>query len=357
MTCRSVLAAGGLAVIVLAGCSPSAHEQEIEFRVPVTVSEVGTGSVEDRVVATATLRPVEEIVLTAGANGVLQYARDAGGRRLADGDRVKAGQAIAEIVGGDVRLEARTEANDHRYRAALRDFESAEALFKDGLITEQEFRRVEAELSDARVSLDSSLLKEDRAKIKSPIDGIVRLGRNYSDAPVADGQLVNAGFTVAKVSSLDRLIADVDLVGSDISRVRVGQPARIRHYAWNDRTFPGRVILLEPYIDPTTRTFNVQVQIDNPGHVLLSGMFVEVTLIAEQRDAVPVVPRTAVVERGGSKVVFVLQGQKVARREVVLGLGDDDVVEVRQGLEPGERIVVKGLETLSDGSRVSVSGA
>jgi multidrug efflux pump subunit AcrA (membrane-fusion protein) len=86
-------------------------------------------------------------------------------------------------------------------------------------------------------------------------------------------------------------------------------------------------------------------------------MFVEVTLIAEQRDAVPVVPRTAVVERGGSKVVFVLQGPKVARREVVLGLGDDDVVEVRQGLEPGERIVVKGLETLSDGSRVSVSGA
>ena len=175
MTCRSVFAAGGLAVIVLAGCSPNASEQEIEFRVPVTVSEVGTGSVEDRVVATATLRAVEEIVLTAGANGVLQYARDAGGRRLADGDRVKAGQTIAEIVGGDVRLEARTEANDHRYRAALRNFESAEALFKDGLITEQEFRRVEAELAEARVSLDSSLLKEDRARIKSPIDG--RIGR------------------------------------------------------------------------------------------------------------------------------------------------------------------------------------
>jgi len=357
MTPRSALVAGALAAIVLAGCSPSATEQEIEFRVPVTVSEVGTGSVEDRIVATATLRPVEEIVLTAGANGVLRYARDAGGRRIADGDRVDAGQVIAEIVGDDVRLEARTEANERRHRAALRDFESAKALFEDGLITEQEFRRVEAELADAQVSLDSSLLKEDRARIKSPIVGTVRLGRNYSDAPVADGQLVNAGFTVAKISSLDRLIADVDLVGSDVSRVRVGQPARVRHYAWKDRTFPGRVILLEPYIDPTTRTFNVQVQIDNPEHLLLSGMFVEVTLVAEQRDAVPVIPRTAVVERGGSKVVFVLQGQKVARREVALGLGDDDVVEVRQGLEPGERIVVKGLETLSDGSRVSVSGA
>ena len=224
------------------------------------------------------------------------------------------------------------------------------------MITEQEFRRVEAELADTRVSLDSSLLKEDRAKIKSPINGIVRLGRNFSDAPSADGQLVTAGFVVAEIAPIDRLIADVDLVGSDVSRVRVGQPVRVRHYAWHDRIFPGTVILLEPFMNPETRTFNAQVRIDNPERLLLAGMFVEVVLVAEQRADVPLVPRTAVVERSGSKVVFVLEGQRVSRREVVLGLGDDEVVEVRQGLDAGERIVVKGLETLSDGTRVRVSG-
>ena len=68
------------------------------------------------------------------------------------------------------------------------------------------------------------------------------------------------------------------------------------------------------------------------------------------------IPREAVTQRAGTRVVFVLRGQEVARRNVVLGLGDDDVVEVRQGLEPGEQIVVKGLETLTDGTRVRVTG-
>jgi hypothetical protein len=69
------------------------------------------------------------------------------------------------------------------------------------------------------------------------------------------------------------------------------------------------------------------------------------------------VPREAVTERGGRKVVFVVKGQRVERREVGLGLGDDEIIEIRNGLEVGERIVVRGLETLTDDTRVRVSGA
>jgi hypothetical protein len=64
-----------------------------------------------------------------------------------------------------------------------------------------------------------------------------------------------------------------------------------------------------------------------------------------------------VTERGGVKVVFVLNGTRVARREVVLGLGDDELVEVRKGVEVGDRVVVRGMETLIDGTRVRVTGA
>jgi len=201
-------------------------------------------------------------------------------------------------------------------------------------------------------------LREQRARLVTPISGVVQsLGRQFAKAPAADGQLVGASFVVAEIAPIDTLIADVALVGPDFSRVRIGQPARVRHYAWEDRRFPGTLTRLAPSIDPMTRTFTAEVEIANPGRDLRPGMFVEVTLIAERREEVPVVPRTAVAERGGVKVVFVLQGQKVARREVVVGLGDDDIVEIRDGLDVGERIVVKGLETLSDGTRVRVSGA
>ncbi len=133
--------------------------------------------------------------------------------------------------------------------------------------------------------------------------------------------------------------------------------ARVRHSAWEDTRFDGTVVRLAPSLDPQTRTLRAEVAVENPGGELRPGMFVEVTIIAERRIGVPIVPREAVTERGGRKVVFVLEGQKVTRRDVALGLGDDDVVEIRQGVEPGERVVVRGIETLQDDQRVRLSGA
>ena len=185
---------------------------------------------------------------------------------------------------------------------------------------------------------------------------IQRLGRDETGVHIADGQLVMPGFAAAQIAPVERLIADVDLIGTDFARVEIGQVVRVRHHAWEGRTFDAEVLRLAPSLDPVTRSFRVEVELDNRSGDLRPGMFVEVTLIAERHDNVPVVPREAVTQRSGTRVVFVLRGQEVARRSVVLGLGDDDVVEVREGLEPGERIVVKGLETLTDGTRVRVSG-
>jgi membrane fusion protein (multidrug efflux system) len=352
-----------LALLVLiaaanAGCAPPNADQEIEFRVPVFVREVGTGEVEDRVVATGTLRAVETILLRADTAGALAIARGASGRRLAEGDPVEAGQTIAEITGEEVRIAARSEATLQRYQTVRRDYESKKELFEEGLLSEAEFHEVEAQLADAKIEWERSLLTESRSRLVTPISGvIIRLARGEQEMPLADGQLVTQGSVVARISPTGELIADVDLVGADVSRVRVGMPARIRHHAWDDRTFEGSAIRLAPALDPMTRTLRAEVAVDNAEGLLRPGMFVEVTLIAERRADVTVVPREAVTERGGRKVVFVLRGQKVNRREVALGLGDDEIVEIRQGVEPGERVVVRGLETLTDDMRVSISGS
>ncbi|TDI22804.1 MAG: efflux RND transporter periplasmic adaptor subunit, partial [Acidobacteria bacterium] len=110
-------------------------------------------------------------------------------------------------------------------------------------------------------------------------------------------------------------------------------------------------------MDPETHTFRAEVDVDNSRGFLRPGMFVEAAIIVERRADVAVVPRDAVTERAGRSVVFVIDGQRAVRRIVSLGLGDDDQVEVREGVTPGERIVVRGLETLTDGTRVRVVGA
>jgi membrane fusion protein (multidrug efflux system) len=342
----------------LAGCAPPTQEQEIELRVPVFVRSVGTDTVEERIVATGTLRAPETIALRADTAGALVVGVGNNGRRLAEGDRVQAEQAIAEITGEEVRLAARTEARTQRYEAALREYESKKQLFDDGLISDQEFRQATTALADARVELEQSQLTESRSRLVTPIPGVIlRLARDEQGRPLADGQLVAQGYEVAQISPVGSLVAEVDLVGPDVARVREGLSARIRHHAWDAESFGGRVVRLAPTLDPTTRTLRAEVAVDNPQGKLRPGMFVEVTMIADRREDVTVVPRQALAERGGRKVVFVLNGQKVARREVVLGLGDDDIVEIRQGIEAGERIVVRGLETLTDGTRVQVSGS
>jgi RND family efflux transporter MFP subunit len=131
----------------------------------------------------------------------------------------------------------------------------------------------------------------------------------------------------------------------------------VRHTAAEGRAVTGQVQRLAPSMDALTRALEAEVLLDNEGGTMRPGMFVEVTIVAERRENVTVVPRDAVTERDGKPVVFLVDGQRASRREVALGVGDDDVVEIREGVSPGQRVVVRGLETLTDGAKVRVSGA
>ena len=352
---RLGVAATACALVV--ACQAASTTETVDFLVPVSAAEVRTGNVEDLIVATGTLRAAESIVLQVETPGRLLIARSASGRRLAEGDKVVPEQMIAEVTGEDARLAARVEVTHKSYLSTLAERDARAKLFEQELISAEELRRAETTLEEAKATWDQSLLTEDRAKMLTPIGGVLmELARDPSGMPIADGQLVSQGFQVARIAPVDSLVADIDLVGPELARVHPGQRGRLRHFAWEGQTFEGRVVRLSPEVNPTTHTFRAEVAVRNPGGLLRPGMFVEVTLVVEQRSDVPVIPREAVTERGGRRVVFVLDGQRAVRREVVLGLGDDDIAEIRQGLEVGERVVVRGLETLTDGTRVRVSG-
>jgi membrane fusion protein (multidrug efflux system) len=355
---RLAPAVAALIALPLMGCDPRGEREQVDFLVPVSVQEVSLGTVEDRIVATGTLRASELVTLIVETGGTLEIGRNDAGRRLGEGDRVRAGQVVAEITGEDARLAARTAATRQRFEAAESDYLATRELYQQGLITSTELRRAETALEDARLEYDRSRQTERRNRLVTPIDGVIlRLARDATGQPLASGQLVRPGLVVAEVAPTDELIADVDLVGPDVARVVIGHEARVRHHAWEQLSFSGEVLRLAPTIDPLTRALRAEVLVDNQEGRLRPGMFVEVSIIGDRREDVPVVPRSAVTDRGGKRVVFVLVGQRVARREVTLGLGDDEKVEVREGVTAGERVVTRGLETLTDQTRVRVSGS
>lgn len=347
---------GLLAAVWLGACTPDGAQQQVEFRVPVAVEEVGTATLENRVVTTGTLRPPEVVTLSVLDSGVLEIERGPDGRRLAEGDTVKAGSEIARIIGEDLRITARLAATQRAYDAARTELDATREIFARGLIPKTTLDTVENKYESAKIDFERSRRTEDRNRMITPIDGVVlKLARDSSSQLLANGQLVSIGQVVAQIAPLDPLIADVDLIGDDIAVVRVGLEARARYHAWGDTLFPGKVLRLAPTVDQRTRALRAEVEIENTGQRLRPGMFVEVTLIGERRENVPVVPRGAVTERGGRRVVFVLASQRVAMREVQIGLGDDSFLEIRRGVEAGERVVVRGLETLTDQMLVRVT--
>ena len=347
-----------VAALPLAACGPAQTDVDVEFRIPVEAVAVATGTVEDLVVATGTLRTREIVRLNIETPGHLQVGRNAQGRRLAEGDEVVAGQTIARVTGEDARLHARLESTRRSMESAQAQLQRRQDLFARKLASEEELHQAEDRLENTRYEYERGLLNAAKATLSTPIAGtILTLARDATRLPLADGQLVAAGFVVAEIAPLDQLIADIDLIGPELANVQPGLEARIRHYAFEDAEIVGEVVRLSPTMDPVKHTFRAEVSIANEAKLLRPGMFVEVTVVVEHRPEVNVVPRQSVAQRGGKNVVFLLDGQRVTRRDVRLGLGDDEQVQVVEGLALGDRVVARGLETLTDGTRVRVIGS
>ncbi|MAV27082.1 MAG: hypothetical protein CMQ05_13370 [Gammaproteobacteria bacterium] len=350
-TVRACLLLSG--VVLLAACEDTNRPPPVEFRIPVEVAEVSTSNVEDLISTTGTLRTRALVSLQVETPGRLEIARDSNGERLVEGSVVKSGQLIAETTGEDARLAARLAATRQNLEAYRQELSRREQLFGDELIAEEEMSRTRANYENALHDYESSVRTNALARSTTPIDGVVLyLARTNDGQPIADGQKVNAGLEVARIAPMDTLIADLDLVSPELAKVRPGQPVRIRHYAFDGVSMIGRVLRLSPTLDPGTHTFRVEVEVDNPGRLLKPGMFVQASIIVERREDVIVVPREAVTQRAGRSVVFSIDGQRARRRFVTLGLGSDDIVEVTDGIARTDRIVIRGLETLTNDTRV-----
>lgn len=351
------LGTASLIAVCLIGCGGEPPDVQVEFRIPVETEAVTNDDVERIVAATGTLRPRSLATLNNEVPGVLYISRNSDGERLVEGDTVSVGQSIAEITGEDARLHAGIEARRVALENEKNELDRRRNLFEQGLIAETDLRQQEVAHESALLEYERSRLNASKGELASPIEGVIlTLARNADQLPVADGQLVEPGFRVAEIAPLNPLIADVDLVGPELSQVEVGMQVRVRHFAYEDPN-PGRVLRIAPKLDPTTHTFRIEVEVDNSNDHFRPGMFVEVNIIAAKRSEVPVVPREAVTRRGNANVVFVVSGQRANRRDVRLGLSDDEKYEVIDGIKAGDQVVVRGLETLTDGTRIRVIGS
>ncbi len=160
---------------------------------------------------------------------------------------------------------------------------------------------------------------------------------------VTQGQYVNAGETLFTVADLSEIWIKADVYEEQLAQIRPGEEVDITADALPNRTLHGHVEFIEPAANPQTRTVPVHVHLANPGMRLLPGMFVNATFVSRAPQASIVVPRSAVLDTGTRKIVYVAKPNGVFEaREIQVGAASEDLFPVSSGLALGEKVVLNG---------------
>ncbi|RUL82544.1 efflux RND transporter periplasmic adaptor subunit [Tautonia sociabilis] len=186
-------------------------------------------------------------------------------------------------------------------------------------------------------------------KIVAPYDGVVT--RRHVDT----GHLTvpgGSGDPLFVVARTDKVRIAVGVPETDAPLVNPGDRAEVRLQALDGRTFEGQVTRISWVLDQTTRTLRAEVDLENPEGVLRPGLYAYATIVAEERPDALTVPATAIVRDGGKAYCVVVADGEAHRREVELGLGDGQRVEILSGLDGDEAIAAANADSLAEGQPV-----
>jgi RND family efflux transporter MFP subunit len=266
------------------------------------------------------------------------------------GETVSRGDAVALIYSPEIFTTG------EEYRLALENRQRLSASKEPQAITEADElvrasrRRLELwGLSEQQIEeIAASPEKAVQITTYSPASGVITK-RN-----VAEGQYVKEGDVLFELVDLSAVWVQADIFESDIPLVRTGQKVRITAPALTGGSIQGTVSFLQPSVDPQNRTLSARIQVPNPQMRLRPGMFVQVSLEASLGNEVVTVPRSAVLNTGKEKVVYVAKGNGVfEKRAIEASVAGDDYYAVTRGVKVGERVVTRGNFLIDSQTRLT----
>ena len=320
----------------------------------VDVDTVKTARIVEMHEAVGTARAYESITVTAKVAGIIQEIRFQEGQKVNAGDvlvRMDADERRADIESA-VAETRRAEAQRNELRTRL---ERAQALRRTGAGTEAQVEDLNAQVKTLESAIASADAKRKAAEarmddliIRAPFAG--RLGTRS----VSLGAYVAPATRITTLDDLSRIRLDFSVPENLLNLLKVGAVVRARSAAFGERVFEGKVTVVDPRVDPVTRSLRLTAGFPNPDEALKPGMFMSVSVEVVAKDNATVVPEEAVVSEGLRQLVYVVgQDNKIDRRVIVMGQRQADKIEVVEGLKPGETIVVRGVQRVRPGATVT----
>lgn len=327
-----MIAAAALAACTGTGKGPATIERDNRVLTKIAPAEQAAVDLVEEF--TSEIQPYKENDITPAASGVHID------RILVDvGDEVKAGQLI-------VTLDP-TQYNQQmvQLRTAEDDYNRLRPVYEAGGISAQQIEQAEAQV---KVQREVVANLEKNIQFRSPLTGVVT-ARNAEAGDLLTGQ------PVLHVMQIDPLKVVVNISEQYFRNVKTGMPVELQVDIFPDRKFTGTVSLIYPALDPSTRTFTVEVRVPNGDRTLRPGMYARSRFNMGSKEGV-MVPDVAVQKQVGTaeRFVYVVRDSIAERRSVTVGRQVGDRVDILSGVAPGEQVAVTAFSKLYDGAPVAI---
>lgn len=350
-----------MALTLLLSCGEKAEEEK---KVKVSTAKVVTETIRFTQNFPASVVALEEVDLRADVVGYITSIQ------VQEGQKVRKGQLLYTI--DQTRIQARkqqaesavaiAEGNVERLR---KDFERYERLRSEDAIAGQiydnariDLRNAEQELSATKAELENTAIDLQYASIHAPFDGTV----GFSQVRV--GTLVNPGETLLNTISRDdpigvdffpeerflgkfqALIDNENVVADSIFQIKMPGGDLYEHF--------GSIEIVDRAVDRNTGTIQIRLKFPNPQNKLRPGLSTTLSVKDNESESALLVPRRSVTEQMGEFSVYVVEDGQAKQRKIKTGRNIRDMTVVTEGLEPGDEVVVKGVQKLQDGDTVEI---
>ncbi len=261
---------------------------------------------------------------------------------MADSEKAK-----AEMMNEKTNLERYKRLLDagfstmQQYDAASTSYASAKASYNAALAKE---RQAQSELKRSKSSKDDYI-------IKAPLNGTV-----LNDYSISAGAMISPSSPILDIADLSRLKATLKIPESKIFTVKMGMPVTIRFDALPDEEFKGYVTATDQYVEPSTRTSNVEIELDNraAGGKLRPGMFGQASITEREAKNVIAIPESSLHSSESGFYVLVAESGKAKQRVISVGIRQGSLVEITKGLKTGDKVIIFGGKNLNDGDKITI---
>lgn len=308
--------------------------------VKVTAQAVAGKPWSDVIEALGTAQANESITLTAKITETVHRVN------FSDGQTVAAGDVLVELTASQQTAQLRDA--QAMARDADRQYRRQQDLVKQGTVSRALFDTATASRDSNSAKVDAIRAQLSDRVITAPFSGVLGLRR------VSPGTLVTPGTPITTLDDIDLIKLDFSVPETLLGALAVGQQVQARTAAWPERQWEGRIASIDSRVDTASRSVLVRAEIRNPEHVLLPGMLLSVQVFRAPREVL-VLPEIALIQVGTDSYVFRIRpDSRVEQVRVVPGARRRGEIEVREGLQAGDRIVVDGTVKLRGGSAVVV---